>query len=185
MYLIFDTETTGLPAHQNAPLSESHNWPRVVQIAWQVHSPKGALVSQNNFLIKPVGFDIPYNATKTHGITTERALLEGEDLRRIMLLFKNDLENSQVLIGHNIEFDIKIVGAEFFRLDIENIFSKIKWFDTQKDSTEFCKLPGGRAGKYKWPTLSELHTKLFGVSFENMHDATFDVHATARCFFDL
>ena len=36
MYLIFDTETTGLPKNWNAPVSDIDNWPRCVQIAWQV-----------------------------------------------------------------------------------------------------------------------------------------------------
>ena len=37
MFLIFDTETTGLPRNWNAPLSDAENWPRCIQIAWQLH----------------------------------------------------------------------------------------------------------------------------------------------------
>ncbi len=33
MYLIFDTETTGLPKNYNAPLTDADNWPRLVQLA--------------------------------------------------------------------------------------------------------------------------------------------------------
>ncbi|MCW5912922.1 MAG: DNA polymerase III subunit alpha, partial [Cyclobacteriaceae bacterium] len=46
-------------------------------------------------------------------------------------------------------------------------------------------LPGGPGGKLKMPRLSELHEKLFGKSFEDAHDASYDVAATARCFFGL
>ena len=41
MYLIFDTETTGLPHNKTAPITDLDNWPRLVQIAWQLHSDKG------------------------------------------------------------------------------------------------------------------------------------------------
>lgn len=43
MFLIFDTETTGLPIDKNAPLTDFGNWPRMVQLAWQIHDEKGVL----------------------------------------------------------------------------------------------------------------------------------------------
>ena len=48
-----------------------------------------------------------------------------------------------------------------------------------------CKLPGGRGGKFKLPTLSELHEFLFDKAFKEAHNATADVEATARCFLEL
>ena len=69
MYLIFDTETTGLPKKDQAPISDVDNWPRVVQIAWQFHDESGKLLENHNLLIKPDGFEIPYSAEKVHGIS--------------------------------------------------------------------------------------------------------------------
>ncbi len=46
-------------------------------------------------------------------------------------------------------------------------------------------MPGGKGGKYKWPTLAELYDKLFGEGFDEAHNAAADVAATARCFFEL
>ena len=37
MFLIFDTETTGFPRNKKAPLTDFDNWPRMVQIAWQLN----------------------------------------------------------------------------------------------------------------------------------------------------
>jgi hypothetical protein len=48
----------------------------------------------------------------------------------------------------------------------------------------FCRLPG-RFGKPKYPTLTELHRKLFGEEPRRCHSAPADVGATARCFFRL
>ena len=77
MYLIFDTETTGLPKKWNAPVTDSDNWPRCIQLAWQLHDESGKLTSSNSFLIKPDNFDIPFESEKVHGISTSLALKDG------------------------------------------------------------------------------------------------------------
>ena len=59
MYLIFDTETTGLPKKWAAPISDTDNWPRCIQIAWQLHDDMGNLVEHQDYLINPEGFNIP------------------------------------------------------------------------------------------------------------------------------
>jgi DNA polymerase-3 subunit alpha len=46
-------------------------------------------------------------------------------------------------------------------------------------------LPGGRGGKFKLPTLTELHQYLFNQPFAEAHNATADVEATTRCFLEL
>ena len=87
MYLIFDTETTGLPHNKTAPITDLENWPRLVQIAWQLHNEQGNLLSQQNYLVKPDGFDIPYKAEQVHGISTKRALEEGQELNQVLELY--------------------------------------------------------------------------------------------------
>lgn len=184
MYLIFDTETTGLPRDYNAPMSDVDNWPRLVQLAWQLHDATGKLISNHNYIIKPEGFTIPYNAEKVHGISTKRALAEGHDLKQILGIFEGDVRQAQYLVGHNVEFDINVVGSEFLRAEAPMPLTTTQ-LDTKDISTDFCAIPGGRGGKYKWPTLTELHQKLFGEGFGDAHDAAYDVDATARCFFGL
>lgn len=185
MYIIFDTETTGLPGNYNAPVTDLDNWPRLVQLAWQLHDAKGGLLSHQNHIVRPEGFTIPYNAEKIHGISTKRAEQEGKALSDVLLLFKKDMERATFLVGHNVEFDIKVTGAEFLRKGVETDFLKRKTLDTKDLSTDFCAIPGGKGGKFKWPTLTELHKKLFGADFDAAHDAAYDVHATAKCFFGL
>jgi DNA polymerase III subunit alpha len=186
MYLIFDTETTGIPRNKTAPLTDLENWPRLVQIAWQLHDQKGKLLAHHNYLIKPEGFDIPYKAEQIHGISTKRAQDEGHDLVKTLQLFQNDLAKTALLIGHNIEFDVNIIGAELIRKEIDpEFFLKLQKFDTGISSVEFCQLRGGIGGKLKMPRLNELHEKLFGKGFDDAHDASYDVAATARCYFGL
>lgn len=185
MYLIFDTETTGLPKNFNAPLTDSDNWPRMVQIAWQLHDEKGNLVENEDYIIKPEGFDIPYNSYKIHGISTKMAMSEGISLEEVLFKFSEVLKQTKVGVGHNIEFDYNIVGAEFVRKNLENSLIKIPSADTMKLGTNYCELSGGRNGKYKSPKLTELYEKLFHKKFDEAHNAAADVNATAQIFFEM
>ena len=185
MYLIFDTETTGLPKSYDAPLSDFDNWPRLVQLAWQIHDMNGELVDVKNFIIKPEDFIIPRGAEKIHGISTERANKEGQPLKIALEQFNKALQKVTTVAGHNLEFDNKVIGSEFLRKGIDTPLFELNMVDTIPVSTEYCKLPGGKGGNYKWPTLEELHEKLFNESFHAAHNASADVQATARCFLEL
>ena len=185
MFLIYDTETTGLPKDYRAPITDSDNWPRMVQISWQVHDAAGKLIEVKNYIIKPEGYEIPYAVIKVHGITTERAQKQGVELSYVLEEFNKALLQCTFVVGHNIEFDNNIIGAEFHRKGIATNLFKITTLDTKNESTEYCAIPGGKGGKYKWPKLGELHKKLFNEEFGQAHNAAADVEATARCFLEL
>ena len=80
MFLIFDTETTGLPKKWSAPLTDFDNWPRAIQVAWQVHDKNGICISNQSFIIHPKGFSIPYDSEKIHGISTQLAKKIGVEI---------------------------------------------------------------------------------------------------------
>ena len=186
MYLIFDTETTGLPKNWNAPITDTDNWPRCVQIAWQLHDEWGRLIEHKDFLVKPEGFNIPYDAEKVHGISTDLAMAGGVSLAHVLQEFNIVLGKTKFVVGQNLGFDLNIMGCEFFRAGIESNLAQLPVLDTCTEKTaELCQLPGGRGGKFKLPTLTELHSKLFNQPFEEAHNATADVEASARCFFEL
>ncbi len=186
MYLIFDTETTGLPKRWGAPISDTDNWPRCIQIAWQVHDNMGKLIEHQDFLIKPEGFNIPYDAERIHGISTELAQAEGIQLAEVLEKFNLALSKTKFIVGQNLGFDVNIMGCEFYRLGVESTMSSMPILDTCTEVTaSLLKLPGGRGGKFKLPTLTELHHYLFNKPFAEAHNATADVEATARCFFEL
>ena len=186
MFLIFDTETTGLPRNWNAPLTDFENWPRCIQIAWQLHDKNGACISHEDYIVKPDGYTIPYDSEKIHGISTALAEHNGITLVKVLEKFHFALERSEFVGGHNVRFDLNIMGAEFLRLSGKNPLEKLSIIDTCTEQTaSLCQLPGGRGGKFKFPTLSELHNYLFGNDFIEAHNATADVEATTRCFFEL
>ena len=183
MYLFFDTETTGLPKNWKAPVTNLNNWPRMVQIAWLQYDKDGNRISANNSIIKPEGYTIPSDASRIHGITTERAISEGMDLFGVLQDFHVLINQADFLVAHNMSFDEKIVGAELLRNNLTNTIETSNKICTMLSTTNYCALKGPYG--YKWPKLSELHYKLFGFEFDEAHDAAVDIEATAKCFWEL
>ena len=184
MFLIFDTETTGLPKKWKAPLTDFDNWPRMVQLAWQCHDEKGNFIFAKNHVITPDGYTVPEDVVAVHGITTEIAHEKGIPLKEALLDFIEDVKKAKFIIGHNVEFDINIVGSELLRCEMEEIMTTSPRLCTKIESTEYCAIRN-KSGGLKSPTLTELHVKLFGVPFPEAHNAAADVEATSRCFLEL
>ncbi|SFB12367.1 DNA polymerase-3 subunit alpha [Flavobacterium swingsii] len=186
MYLIFDTETTGLPRSWSAPITDTDNWPRCIQIAWQLHDEMGNLIEHQDYLVKPEGFNIPYDAERIHGISTELAQEQGIALQEVLEKFNIALSKTKFIVGQNVGFDVNIMGCEFHRANIGSDMVKMPVLDTCTEVTaSLLKLPGGRGGRFKLPTLTELHQYLFKIPFSEAHNATADVEATTRCFLEL
>ena len=186
MFLVFDTETTGLPLNYNAPLTDFDNWPRMVQLAWQIHDDKGRFVENHNYIVQPEGFEIPIAVRSVHHITTNYAMKHGRPLEEVLDIFLQSASKVTHFVGHNIDFDLCILGCEFLRKKGENPLLKWRKVDTCTEKTaEFCQLPGGKNGKFKLPRLEEFHHILFGEKFDDAHNAAADVEATARVFLEL
>jgi len=182
-YLFFDTETTGLPKSWKAPVSDTANWPHIVQIAWALFDNSGKQLAFQDYMIKPEGFVIPESATAIHGISTEKALKEGRPAAEVLKEFSGALQGAARLVAHNLDFDEKMVRVELLRLRMSDGLGEIPRICTMKASTKYCKIPGPYGDK--WPKLSELHIKLFEVDFEDQHNAASDVLCCAKCFFEL
>lgn len=184
--LFFDTETTGLPKFYNAPITQVNNWPRLVQLAFIEYYEDGSLAAKHNYIIKPEGFTIPRDATLIHRISTEKAIAEGKDLTEVLDIFADAINESAILIAHNFDFDRNIVGAEFVRKDFDTktLLTKRSFCTMKnKDVVNFCKIKGNNG--YKWPRLDELYLRLFHQRLNDAHDASIDIEATAKCFWEL
>ncbi|MCX6327054.1 MAG: 3'-5' exonuclease [Bacteroidia bacterium] len=183
MYLFFDTETTGLPKKWKAPVTDLNNWPRMVQLAYLFFDTNGNKISGGDYIIKPVGFTIPADASRIHGISTERANQEGQALLAVLQAFQSLINQAEYLVAHNMSFDEKIIGAEFLRNNMKDSIATKRKICTMQSTTNFCAIDGPYG--YKWPKLSELHYKLFKTGFEESHNAAVDINATAKCFWEL
>jgi DNA polymerase III epsilon subunit-like protein len=185
MLLFIDTETTGLPKYYE--IDPVKKWPRVVQIAWSLYDTDGNRAGHSSFIIYPVDFTIPADSARIHGITTERAKAEGTSLYKVLPQLNADVERATHVIAHNLDFDLPIVQTEFRRCEMATDLMKKEQCCTMKPPqiVSLCKLPSKSGRGFKWPTLNELHLRLFGTEFADSHNAGADVEACARCFFEL
>lgn len=176
-YLFFDTETTGLPRNFKAPYTDVDNWPRIVQLSWLV-SEDSQVTKESDNIIK-VDFPIPEQSSRVHGITNEVSLEKGKDLDVVLEDFLSDVKMADVLICHNLSFDLAVLQAELLRAERDPELGK-RMFCTMKSAVNYCQLPGNYG--FKWPKLEELYDICFQEKLENAHDAMVDVRATFRCF---
>ena len=121
MYFFFDTETTGFARNREAPVTDLHNWPRLVQLAWLLTDPDGTEIAAAEYIVKPDGFVIPRDAIAVHGITTAKARREGVVLQLVLSEAVANIERASVLIAHNMWFDENVLGAELLRSGKPNV----------------------------------------------------------------
>ena len=184
-YLFLDAETTGLPNNYNAPSSDVENWPRLVQIAWILTDQNGNRINTGDFIIKPEDFTIPIASSNIHGITTQKAKEEGANIKEVLAIFLKYFNKATFIVGHNVEFDKKIVGAELVRLGMRDVLDTKISYCTMQASIDLCKIPSSYGYGYNFPKLQELYKKLFGTEFDDAHNAMSDIEATEKCFWEL
>ncbi len=183
--ICFDTETSGLPKNYKAPVTDINNWPRIISVAWVIFDEEGVVLDEHYTLIKPEGFVIPEEASKIHGITTEKALAEGNGIVEVITNLVLAIESCNIITGHNIRFDQNVIDCEIVRMGAIWSGSPAKIVDTMMVGTDFCKIPNTRGG-YKWPKLGELYAKLFpDKEIVDAHNALGDVRSTADCYLEL
>lgn len=192
--LFIDTETTGLPLNNNLPYTDLKNWPYLVQVALIIEDDNYGILAKRNIILKPDGYTIPESATKIHGISNEIAVKNGEDRDKVISFLDLALYKSDIIIGHNVSFDLNVIKSEIIRIKgIENaLFKKKKHIviDTMKMGRNICKIPNlsfhtRLSLPNKYPKLDELYYKLFNKHFNNQHDAMADVQATYDCYYEL
>jgi DNA polymerase-3 subunit alpha len=193
LILFFDTETNGLPLSKNAPVTNVDNWPRVIQIAWQIWefgAGSPVHVKSSSFMVKPAP-ELSWNAGSfaIHKISKERATLEGAPGNEVFQSFSEDLRSVSVICAHNIAFDKPVALAEFHRHSVDITSWPRIDYCTCINTKELLKLPS-RFPKpwdmYKLPKLVELYTFLYSPMFAfDFHSATGDVQCLVQCFLEL
>lgn len=178
--IVFDVETTGLPKQRKASLSNTELWPYIVQMSYIVIDIiDGQILKIKDDIVKvPEDVTIPEDSIKVHGITNEKMLESGKDIKNILLEFQKDINNADIIVAHNISFDEAIIGVESIRNLGFNLFDSYKnnRYCTMRRSRKLCK---------KWAKLSFLHQKLFNQVPNNLHNSLIDVFVCYRCFYML
>lgn len=194
-YIFFDTETTGLPKDRRQPaISGNGNWPDIVSISWVIYE-NTQFVHAVSWIIQPDGWSIPAESTAIHKITDDFAHRNGSPLDYVIEQFRNAAYECDVVIAHNLSFDMNVVDAAWFwRICPERgLWGKppFGWPTIQICTAEYgkdiCKFPFPRGGEgYRFPKLAELYTKVVGHSPPRaLHCSLNDTLFLAELFFHL
>lgn len=191
MYLFFDTETTGLPDYKMP--AEWEGQPRICQLGAIVTDRDGRVKAEANLLIKPDGWTIPPAASAIHGISQSDAERYGLTIRGALSIFGRLMGMAEVLVAHNLKFDLFLLEIEAARTDLTRVafdFPK-GCYCTMTHASHVLQLPPTKRmqdcgfSKFKSPNLQEAHRHFFGRDFEGAHDAMADVRACREVFFAL
>ncbi len=183
-YLVFDCSAIGKPKRWNAPHTDTFNWPRMIHLAYRQYDDEYNLLDEGSDLVDLMGMELPYETARLSGIDQQMIDEEGRPVKEILAEFQEVIDESNYLFAFNMRFNFNVLAAAFYRAGIENRLFQLEKYCIMKESTYFCKLPG-KDGRYKWPTLQELHQKVFGTKYENVNRADADVKAAADCLFKL
>lgn len=201
-YLIVDTETNGLPLTYDAPFTDVNNWPRIVQLAWELCYEDGQTIEKYCELIYPDGWRFPTGEFfDKNGFSEEANLMYGKPAKDALLQLAIAMNCADVLIAHNMTFDRPIIEAEMYRYKIfpkavrrDLIKNNIRLQAGLRDenvpllkectkllSTPIVRLPGFK-GQYAWPKLEVAYEYMFGKPFIDGHDAGQDVQACKEIY---
>jgi len=183
-YVVFDTETTGLPRFGRGGLPKTTDrsaylTARVVSLAWlEARRTDHLCLGSGDGIVRPEGFVIPEEAAKIHGIHTARALAEGRPFGEVIAPFVAALRRSVAVAGHNVDFDVHVLGAELIQRGQKELH------DLLLAKPRVCTMRMGKSmlNLTRNPKLGVLYEALFGKPMEGtLHDASVDTLACYRC----
>jgi DNA polymerase III epsilon subunit-like protein len=203
--LVFDTETTGLPETKIINPDTLNLWPNIVQLSYIVYDvSKNILLNVTDAIVKLADDNIiSEESTKIHGITNEMSKNSGIEIEILITEMFQYLRKVDLIVGHNVSFDINILMVELLRLIylkkdnmIQSDLIRYKHYlhfitnaknvcCTMKLAKDLCQIKAiSKLGNeyLKFPKLIELHEKLFVEKPKNLHNSLNDIMVTLRCF---
>jgi len=187
MFLVFDTETTGIPKRVNGKypdptIGANYDNARIIEIAWGVYNQSGKCLKRRKTLVK---YDGAINNSHIHGIT-QTMVKTGRDFAEIAQVFMTDLNDVHTIVAHNIWFDIYVLLSELHRINRKDICGHIR----SKQKADTMRLGCAYLNHHRsYIKLMDLYNKLYptnpGRLFTDTnpgHRAMVDVKACALCY---
>jgi len=208
---VFDTETTGLAKTKIINESTLNLWPYIVQFSYVIYDTEiNKIIKTVDLVIRiPENINISDEVSDIHGITNFISQTSQYTINDALIEFCSDYLNYNIdlIVGHNLSFDINMLKIELIReINNQNNISDKRHFSqlldilndkkidsnelycTMQKSIELCNLKTkNKYGKeyLKFPKLNELHIKLFNSSPKNLHNSLNDVLICLRCYYML
>ena len=175
MYIVFDTETTGVPSDGWKDWSECH----LIQIGWIIADENFKPVATKSFIVKNGGqFNSTPGALAVHHITDGYREAHGVSFATAIREFMNDCANCSGIVCHGAMFDVGLLikDAPIYGFDISGLRG-ITVYDTKRSEHY--------AGLYM--NLAETVHKIsptYAVPMNgaNAHDALYDAYLCLELF---
>lgn len=174
--LVLDTETTDKPPKIPLLPGTVDHWPSIVQMSFVILEDTTYKYKAYDYIIKTTR---PIENDHIHGITKSMNTAQGFDFADIYEIYKLCIQDVDMVIGHNLSFDLNMIRAECYRRDIPYVDPKVTYC-TMMSTRYVCNLPN-----HKWATLNELHVALFHEDAKNLHNSLKDCIVTLRCYLKL
>jgi DNA polymerase III epsilon subunit-like protein len=188
---VFDVETTGLMSDKNASITDTTKWPYIVQLSYLIYDTVfNKITLINDDIIRlPKSIIISDICSGIHGITNEKSQALGVDIKYALIKFNEYIKKADIIVGHNISFDKRLIMVECIRNSIRQNFTvngiRKNEYCTMKNGINICKIQAetytGRK-YFKYPKLSELYYHYFKKIPDGLHNSKIDILVTLRCY---
>jgi DNA polymerase III epsilon subunit-like protein len=174
--LVLDTETTDKPPKIALLPGTVDLWPSMVQFSFVMMDDSTYKYKAYDYIIKT---SRPIENDHIHGITKSMNTVQGYDFKDIYEIYKLCIQDADIVVGHNLSFDLNMIRAECYRNNVSYVDPRVTYC-TMMSTRHVCKLPN-----LKWATLNELHVALFHEDAVNLHNSLRDCIVCLRCYLKL
>ena len=124
--LVFDTETTGLQV-KGASIYDKSKWPYIIQLSYIYYdlSNNSALI-KNEYIKLDRSITISQESYNIHNISREILDAQGINIVDALKDFNECLKVCDIVVGHNISFDKRLIFVECFRHNVKQYFTEFK-----------------------------------------------------------
>ena len=181
-YLLFDTETSGLPNFR-AP-ADDPSQPRLASICMIRTSMNAAdTLEMREHLIKPDGWKMDPQAAAVNGLTDELLEAEGVPVKEALDYYEEQIRAGYVVVAYHAQFDCKVMRGEFRRAGRDDLFDRTRNICAMRSTNGLdVKKASGKGG---FPKLSDTYRRLFGEEIPGAHGSYADTIALQRVFVEL
>ena len=176
------------------------SYPYIIQLSFILYDliESTPVITYDSYIKIPEHVELSQHISELTGITKEICNKKGRDISDVLDKFYEAYMLAEVIVAHNMDFDEQMILIELQRNRKEiieklpycfTIFSKIyeklkgvQRYCTMRNGIELCAITVESKTTKKWPKLSELHQKLFGVVPDGLHNSMVDVNACLKCY---
>ncbi len=193
--IVFDTETTGFSPEKNEIVQLSY-------ILYDVDRQSVLYATKLNDDIVKINGKIPKNTSDVHGITKD-ITLDKQPIKEHIDKFIQYCDQANKFVGHNIQFDIKMITGQIKKVMNENpdtverytnFLNRFEMVGSDLPEVAYCTMEESKGicaemkgtKKRKAEKLMEVHRLLFNQDVKGqLHNALVDISVTLRVYLKL